>query len=133
MIRKFAFALLLFFCLSIFLTAVPTPVRAQCDPTLPDVNLGDCFLLRDGKSVKDAYPNPAKLLNLVVANLFIAAGIIIFFLLFYAGLLFITEGVKGKEKALEVFKTAIIGFLMMFSAYWIVQIVRVVTGTDILF
>jgi len=69
--------------------------------------------------------------NLIVRNIFVIAGILLFFLIIYAGFLFITGNVKGKEKAKEVLEAALIGFLVMFGAFWILQIIKVVTGTDI--
>jgi hypothetical protein len=131
-------AITIFSFLSLFITTslfiVPKVVTAAtCDPTKANINLADCYALNDTQTVASVYNNPTVLINLLVRNLFVLAGILFFFLLIYGGFLFITGDVKGKDKALEIFKTAGIGFAVMFSAYWILQIVQVVTGTNILF
>lgn len=102
-----------------------------CDITRSNINLGDCYALNGEQTVKDVYTDPSVLVNLIVRNVFIIAGIVLFLLCIYAGFLFITGGVKGKDKAQEVFQGAIIGFIVMFAAYWIVQIIKVVTGAPI--
>jgi len=71
--------------------------------------------------------------NLVVRNIFIVAGLILFMLIIYSGFIFISGGEKEVTKAKDILTTAIIGLLIMFAAYWIVQIIKIVTGADILF
>ncbi len=107
---------------------------ASCSPGTDEAfNLGDCVQLGDGRSVNqvEAYSTPAGLFNLIVPNLFIIGGIILFFLLLFAGFKFISGGTKGKDEAQQMLTTAVAGFLLMFAAYWIVQIIKVVTGADI--
>lgn len=109
------------------------PTYAACDPTLANVKLSDCYLLNpnDGTTVATTFEKPTDLINLVVRNLFVVAGIMIFVTLLYAGYQFQTGGAKAKDQALQTIKTAAIGFIIMFAAFWIVQIVRVITGTNI--
>ena len=115
---------------SSFLTPV---VYAQCQPGQGGVNLTDCFLLNDqGDTVKAVYATPTSLINLLVPRIFVVAGLIFFFLLIYAVFLFITGDVKGKDKVFEVGQTAVIGFLIMFCAFWIVQLIKLITGANIL-
>jgi len=102
-----------------------------CDITRPNLDLGECYALNETQTVRDVYTDPAFLVNLIVRNVFVVAGIILFLLVVYAGYLFITGGTKGIEKAKEVLQGALIGFFVMFAAYWIVQIIKVVTGADI--
>lgn len=115
---------------------IPNPVKkafAACDPSVAGINLGDCVELSDGRTVSEAYDTPATLVNLIVSNLFVVAGILIFLFLIAAGFKFITGDSKGKEESKSIFTGAIAGFAVMFAAYWIVQIVQQVTGADILF
>jgi len=102
-----------------------------CSPGEANLNLGDCFFLNDSQAVSSVYNQPTTLIELIVRYSFIAAGLIIFFLIFYCAFLFLTGGVKGKEKAAEIGQSALIGFIVMFSAYWIVQIIQVITGANI--
>ena len=97
-----------------------------------EVDLGTKFTLGvGGSAVKDTYKNPADLINLIVNNLMVVGGIILFFMIILSGFKFLQDTAKGKEEAKKIMKSAIIGFIIMFSAFWIVQIIKVVTGTNI--
>ncbi|MBP9820132.1 hypothetical protein KBC79_05355 [Candidatus Woesebacteria bacterium] len=95
------------------------------------VDIGNCLALTDQVRVKDVYTNPAFLVNLVVRNVFILAGIVIFFLIILAGYKFLTQDKKGLEEARNILTTAFLGLIFMLSAYWIVQLIAYVTGADI--
>jgi hypothetical protein len=106
---------------------------AACTPSANGINLSDCFVLNDsGETVSSIYSNPAVLVKLFTDNVFIMAGIIIFFLFIYAGYQAISGGTKGLEESKKVITTAVIGLIVMFAAFWILQIVKVLTGADIL-
>lgn len=97
-----------------------------------EVDLGDKFTLGvGGEAVKNVYQTPADLVNLLTNNLMVIGGIILFFMVIIAGFKFLQDSAKGKEEATKIMKSALIGFILMFSAFWIVQIVKVITGTDI--
>lgn len=104
---------------------------AACTAGEGGINLGDCLTLKDGSKVSDTYQNPAVLINLVVRNLFVFAGLIVFLLILYAGFKFISGGAKGKDEAKTMMEAALVGFILMFSAYWIIQIIEIVTGVPI--
>lgn len=104
----------------------------ECQTGSANLNLADCYALNANQTVSEVYTSPAVLVNLIVRNIFVVAGILLFFLFMYAGFLFITGNVKGKDKAKEVLEAALIGFFVMFAAFWILQIIKVVTGTNIL-
>lgn len=113
---------------------VPKVYAAGCadlDYGSPELNLGRVLCLSDSTPVEDIYKDPAFLVNLIVRNVFVIAGVVIFFLIFYAGFKFISQGTKGKEEAKGIITAAVIGLVMMFAAYWILQIVKVLTGTDV--
>jgi|SRR5579859_190999 len=95
------------------------------------LNLADCFALNDKQTVASVYSHPSDLINLLVKNVFIVAGIILFVMIIYSGYLFISGGTKGADQAKTVISTAIAGFLIMFSAYWIIQIIKLLTGANI--
>lgn len=104
-----------------------------CPPCTPGagIELGSCLILSDDTPVRDKYSSASFLVDLIVRNLFVFGGIILFGLIFFAGYKFILGGKKGVEEARSVISTAIVGFIIMISAYWIVQIVKIVTGADI--
>lgn len=124
--------------MSIFDFLVP-PVRAQDAETCVNagelgsggINLGDVLCLSNNTPVNAVYTSPAFLVNLIVRNVFVIGGIILFLLIFYAGFKFVQSGTQGKEEARKILTTAITGAVVMFCAYWIVQIVQLLTGVDV--
>ncbi len=103
----------------------------DCLTSASGLNLGGCLELSPGKTVGETFDTPATLVNLVVRNLFVVAGVILFAMILYSGFLFIQGGTKGKDQARTVMTTAVAGFLLMFAAFWIVQIIKTITGTEI--
>lgn len=97
------------------------------------IDLGSVFTLGadSTKSVASVYLKPAVLVNLIVRNLFIIAGIILFFIILFVGFKFNYQGTKGKDEAKTILTTAITGFIVMFVAYWIIQILEIITGMQI--
>lgn len=104
----------------------------SCNSSTDGLNLADCFLLKsDGTTVASIYNNPAMLVNLIVRNLFLLAGVGLFIMIVFAGIKFaISPESAAKGEAKDQIKNAGIGFLIMFSAYWIIQIIQVLTGID---
>jgi hypothetical protein len=107
---------------------------ASQSPGAGGVNLGNYLKLKDGSNVSDIYDTPSKLVNLIVSNLFVLAGIILFVFIILAGFKFISASdSKGKDESKSIITGVLIGFLVMFSAYWIIQIIEGITGVQILF
>lgn len=103
----------------------------SCDPTLGNLNLIDYLILNPdkGNTVAGVYDTPAVIVNVVVRNLFVLGGMVLFFMIILAGLKFaMSPQSKGKEDAKNIAQGAGIGFLIMFSAYWIIQIIEILTG-----
>lgn len=111
---------------------IPT-IYAACENAGGEnpVDLGECLLLGNGEAVKDIYTTPAFLVNLIVRNLFVFAGIIIFLLVFYVGFKMISGGKKGFEESKSIITSAAIGLIIMICAYWIVQLVGYLTGVEV--
>lgn len=68
----------------------------------------------------------------VLPNIYILASVILFFFLIGGGLMFIVsagqENPEGAAKGKQAVTAALIGFLIIFASYWIMQIVQKVTG-----
>ncbi len=113
-----------------FFSLISTPVQAGCNPGTDDFKLFDCLLLNSsGETVSDTYDTPATLVNIIVQNVFLLAGIILFLMIIFAGFKFAMSGqAAGKEGAKDIIKAVAIGFLVLFCSYWIIQIVEAVTG-----
>ena len=102
---------------------------------LAQVNIGDTPL-GSGKSISQTYPDPASLITIIVKNGLTVAGIILLFLLIAGGFMMISSAGSGDQKKAATSKTmitdALIGFLVIFLSYFIIQIIEVVTGLTIL-
>ena len=109
---------------------------AACSPATGNINLADCLTLGDrNTSVSDvvAYQTPGGIVNLIVSNLFVIAGILIFFTFIVAGYKYISGGKTVMEEKNKIATSDVVGIIIMFSAYWIVKIIELITGTNIIF
>lgn len=96
-------------------------------------NLGDRLFFQ-GDTANKAYPGASSLINNILPNVYVAAGLIIFFMIILGGFTILT-GAKDPHKIEEGGKTitsAIMGLLVLFASYWIIQIIQVITGASIL-
>ncbi len=77
-----------------------------------------------------------NLVTVISSNAVYLAGFIFAVLIFYAGFMMITgAGNKDPQKVAQgknALTFAVVGFVIIFIAYWIVKIVGVVTGIKIL-
>ncbi len=89
-----------------------------------------------GGSVHDVYSEPATLVNIIVKNSLIVAGIIFLVLLIAGGIMMIASAGSGDQKKAATSKSlitdAVIGFLVIFTSYFIIQIIEILTGIKIL-
>lgn len=96
-------------------------------------NIGDKLLFQ-GSAATTEYGSTSKLINNILPNVYVAAGLIIFFMIVFGGFTIIANA-GNKDKVADGSKTitsAIIGLLVLFASYWIIQIIQVVTGVQIL-
>lgn len=96
-------------------------------------NLGDCLLFQ-GSSATSEYSGAGNLINNILPNVYIAGGLIIFFMIVFGGFTIISNaGNPDKIKdGTKTITSAIMGLLVLFASYWIIQIIQVVTGVRIL-
>jgi uncharacterized membrane protein len=101
---------------------------------IAEVNLKQAFTLTPGgEPVGEVYQTPADLINVILPNLFVVAGLLLFIYIFVAGFKFVTSDNKtSKEQGAKSLKYAITGFLLLFASYWIAQIIEYYTGVPIL-
>lgn len=75
-------------------------------------------------------------LSSVIPNIYVIASLILFVLLIVSGLLFIINAGQGDEEAVKknqkTITASLIGFLIIFASYWIMEIIQTLTGIDIL-
>lgn len=96
------------------------------------IPLGDYLKLSDDTKISDVYSTPAFIVNLIVRNLFVVAGVLLLVIGLYSGSQYIFGGKSGVENAKKTLTAAAVGFILMFSAYWIIQVIKIITATDII-
>ena len=74
------------------------------------------------------------LVSVIVKNAFVLAGVISFILLIFGGFQVIVGAGDPKklEKGRGAIIGAVIGLLLVFGSFWIIQIIEIVTGKAIL-
>lgn len=91
--------------------------------------------LAPGRTVSTAFPTLSAFINILIKNAFTIAGLLFLILLIVGGLTFIINAGDGDAKKAaqgqQAIMAALIGFLVIFLSYFIVQIVEVITGVSI--
>lgn len=104
------------------------------------VNIGEDFKLKGNQGIGQI-PAFSKseggiraFISTILPNVFIAAGIILLILIIAGGIGMITTAgnPEAQEKSKGVLTNAVIGFVIIFASYWIIQIIQVLTGVGIL-
>jgi len=95
----------------------------------------DPFLGSKG-AVSSTFPTAGTLISVILKNSLTLIGIIMLVLLISGGLMFIigagNQDSKKSAQAKSLITDAVIGFAVVFLAYFIIQIIQVVTGLNIL-
>jgi len=122
----------LFIASTFFATTTPAPALANCDTSTGGLDLANCYTVGIGKTttVQSLFATPADLINLIIMNLVGLSGLFLLFLFIFAGFQYISDTSKGKDRAREILTNALYGAILIFCAYWIVQIALFVTGID---
>lgn len=96
-------------------------------------NLGEKLNFQ-GDSASNTYTSTSDLLNNVLPNVYVAAGVVIFFMFILGGFKVISSASDSHkmEEGKKTITFAIMGLLVVFASYWIIQLVQVVTGLQIL-
>jgi len=83
---------------------------------------------------KPELANLGLIISELLKYIFVIAGLILFFLLVTKGLQYLTSGGDPKkvEGAKQGLTAALIGFLIIFISYWLIQIAEFVLHIDIL-
>lgn len=76
---------------------------------------------------------PGGIISELLRYLFPLAGLILFVMIVWGGFEMMTSSVSGKKDAgRQRVTTAVIGFLLLFSIYWIGQLVQAIFGVNFL-
>ena len=75
-----------------------------------------------------------SLITAVLNTAFAVSGIIILFMFVYAGIQMIAGAGSGKpenaEKAKQAATYAAVGFAIIFTAYWLIRLIEIITKSD---
>lgn len=99
---------------------------------LAEVKLSDPTVFSPAKN----FTSISSIVNIIVSNAFVLAGIIAFVLLIFGGIGFIVASGSGDSKQLQqgqkAITGAVIGLIIIVTSVWIIQIIESITGFSIL-
>lgn len=77
---------------------------------------------------------PAKIINDLIPIIFILAGIVLLAMLVSGGFtIFVSAGNPEKiKKGTGMITSALVGFLIIFAAYWIIELLEITFGIKVL-
>lgn len=100
------------------------------------VSIGNLPLNTTGSTISGQYSTISVLINIILKNSLTIISLLLVVLLIIGGLQFIMSAGSDDPKKAQAAKTmitdAFIGFAVVFTAFFIIQIVKVITGLDIL-
>ncbi|MFA6250681.1 MAG: hypothetical protein WC686_04250 [Candidatus Shapirobacteria bacterium] len=100
------------------------------------VDIGKKLPIAPGVAIESKYGSASVLIRLILQNAMTIAGILLLCLLVFGGVMYIVGAGEGDPKKAQIAQTAItdalIGFVIVFTAYFIIQIIQYVTGVPIL-
>ena len=76
--------------------------------------------------------NFGEIISALLPYLFAGAGLLLLLYLIFGGIQFMTSGgdPKARESAKGKITGALVGFIIIFASYWIVQIVGIILGIE---
>jgi len=105
---------------------------------LAQVDIGKEWILNPTQTITGAsqFQTPGALISIILKNVYVIAGILLFALMILGGFSFIQgsgeKDPKKTGKGMKVIIAALKGFLIIFASYWIIQIIEIITGMKIL-
>jgi hypothetical protein len=105
------------------------------EKALAQVNIGEEFKFKD-KGIDQVFPDLGTLISTLLPNVYMIAGVILLILLIFGGFTYIVsagqQNQEGVQKGSKAITAAVVGFLLIFASYWIIQIIEVISGLKIL-
>ena len=121
-----------------------SPMSAFAQTPTPDTGKLDVFFPPDAKVFEELNPlkggglagtlnSPGAIVSRILLFAFPLAGLILFAMIVWGGFEMIMGATsKGMEAGRQRVTAAIVGFILLFSSYWIMQIIQYVFGMVIL-
>lgn len=89
-----------------------------------------------GSNISTNYTSFSVLVTIILKNGLTIAGVILLALILFGGVSYIMAAGEADQKKLaaaqDTLTSALIGFLVIFTSYFIIQIIQVITGLTIL-
>ena len=97
-------------------------------------DIKDAFYGVDEKNPIKNVDSPYAFISSILPNIYIISGILLLVYLVFGGFLMITSSGNPDEaaKGQKIITNAIMGFVIIFASYWIIQIIEIITGITIL-
>jgi len=102
-----------------------------------EVNISKDFWVKENTGIGGAsgFGSIGEIISNLLNNVYVLAGIILFILLIIGGfMVMIAAGQENPDqvkKGKQTITAALIGFVIIFCAYWIMKIVEIMTGLNI--
>lgn len=100
------------------------------------VDIGEAFKLTEEVGIGERFGTLGGFISVLLPNVYVLAGILLFVLLIAGGYGIIMGAGSGDSgqvgKGQKALTAAIIGFVIVFASWWIIQVIEVVTGMKIL-
>lgn len=99
------------------------------------VDIGEAFKVGE-KGIGEpgsGYGSIGEFISAILPNIYVIAGLILFVLFIGGGFVIITsaDNPEKKGKGGQAMTAAVIGFIIIFASYWIIQIIEYITGVAI--
>ena len=103
---------------------------------LSDISIQDKFLGGTNQNLADPANVGTRYITAIITGAISVAGIILLFILIGGGIAMIKGAGKSDPKSMEQGRqaatSALIGFIVVFSAYWIVKLIETITGLSLI-
>jgi len=102
--------------------------------TLPDLEMGKSVSIPNPSGFRSDFTDIGSIINELLKYIFVLAGLVLFILLIIGGFGLLTSGGNpDKMKAAQgKITSAVIGFVIIFISYWLMRILEIIFGIDIL-
>ena len=100
-------------------------------------NISEYFSLGGSRTAQNAFESQNisifSIISVIIKNLYVLTGIVLLFFLVAGGVgMIINAGNAEKQKqSSQTLTSAVVGYVIMFAAYWLVKIVEIVFGVEI--
>lgn len=97
--------------------------------------IGQEFQLKKDTPIQDVagYRSLGDFISMILPNIYIIASLILFILLVVGGFAIMTSGDDPQKKGQgsKAITSAIIGFIIIFTSYWLIKLIEFLTGINI--